>query len=371
MRPPSPAPLFLFTDPNKDPDDLSVLVLASALQQQGFLDLRCVVTTLGDRQTRLRRARFAKDVLEDLGLEEVRVGAGLDYGLEVRDAEGAPDPKATEARQKDHQVYIESPLGQPQGALATDALALLEGELARVPERSAVLLVNAGMADLAALLRVAPEVVRQKTAKVVIMGGVDPKVDERGFLSADQRAYNNTTDQPSADYVYERLQALGIPLVVVTKEAAYVVAAPRGFYEGMAATGNPIGVYLRDQQKASLRTLWAGIHEGHLPPALTPEWFFETFTDLDASSPAGRAALARAEENAGDFEAVWQQVSRFNLYDPLALLAATPGVGERLFRGELPPGSRGDVTVMDADAVRDPALVKDLMSGLGIQGLSR
>jgi len=49
VRPPSPAPLFLFTDPNKDPDDLSVLVLASYLQEQGFVDLKCVVTTLGDR----------------------------------------------------------------------------------------------------------------------------------------------------------------------------------------------------------------------------------------------------------------------------------------------------------------------------------
>jgi inosine-uridine nucleoside N-ribohydrolase len=252
VRPPSPAPLLLFTDPNKDPDDLSVLVLASALQQQGFLDLRCVLTTLGDRETRVRRAGFAKDVLEDLGLEDAKVGVGMDYAFEVRDADGNLDLEATAARRKDHQVFIDSPLGQPQGALETDALALLEGELARVPERSAVLLVNAGMADLAALLRAAPEVVRQKTAKVVIMGGVDPRADERGFDSADERAYNNTTDQPSADYVYERLQDLGLPLVVVTKEAAYASAAPRSFYDGMATTGNPIGVYLRDQQKAPL-----------------------------------------------------------------------------------------------------------------------
>lgn len=371
VRPPSSAPLFLFTDPNKDPDDLSVLVLASALQQQGFLDLRCVVATLGDRQTRLRRARFAKDVLEDLGLKEVRVAAGLDYGFEVRDAEGAPDLKATEARRKDHNVFIDSPLGQPGGALATDALALLEGELARVPERSAVLLVNAGMADLAALLKAAPDLVKRQTAKVVIMGGVDTQADERGFVSADERAYNNTTDQPSADYVYERLQDLGIPLVVVTKEAAYAAAVPRGYYEGMAATGNPIGAYLRDQQKASLEQLWTGIHAGHLPPALTPRWFLKTFTDLDLDSPAGKKGLVRAEENAGDFEALWQQVTKLNLYDPLALLSATPGVGERLFREDVPPGTRGDVTVIDADSIRDPALVKDLMSGIAIQGLSR
>lgn len=369
-RPRSSAPLFLLTDPNKDPDDLSVLVLASELQGQGFVDLRCVVTTLGDRETRLERARFAKDVLEDLGLGRAKVGVGVDYGIEVKDDDGTLDVEATEGRRKDHQVFIDSPFGQPRGAVAADGLVLLEGELAQVPDRSAVLLVDAGMADLAALLRSAPGLVGQKSAKVVIMGGVDPQVDERGFLSADERGYNNTTDQPSADYVYERLQELGIPLVVVTKEAAYAAAAPRGFYEGMAATGNPIGVYLRDQQKQSLQTLWTGIHEGHLPPALTPEWFFETFTDLDPDSPAGRTALERANANPLDFESVWGQVTRFNLYDPLALFAATPGVGERLFGPDVLPSTQSDVEVIGEDSVKDPVLVRDLLSGMAVQGLS-
>jgi hypothetical protein len=89
VRPQAPAPLFLFTDPNKDPDDLSVLVLAAELAEQGFVDIRCVVTTLGDREMRLRRARFAKDVLEGLGLDGVKVGLGGDYGFEVKDTGGA------------------------------------------------------------------------------------------------------------------------------------------------------------------------------------------------------------------------------------------------------------------------------------------
>jgi hypothetical protein len=255
--------------------------------------------------------------------------------------------------------------------VASDGLALLEAELSRVPERSATLLVNAGMADLAALLSDAPELVRSRAAEVVIMGGLDPEVDERGFVGADERAYNNTTDQPAADYVYERLQQLAIPLVVVTKEAAYAAAAPRDFYDGMAATGNPIGIYLRDQQKASLETLWTGIHQGHLPPALTARWFFETFTEVDLDSPVGDAALAHAKANAGDFESVWQQVSKFNLYDPLALLAATPGIDERLFRDIPFPGSRRGVRVIDDDAIRNPVLVEDLMSRMAIRALSR
>ena len=268
VRPQTPVPLFLFTDPNKDPDDLSVLVLVNALQEQGFVDLRCVVTTLGDRETRTRRARFAKDVLEDLGLDGVEVGVGGDYGFEVKDAGGKLDLKATEGRRKDHQVFIDTPFGQPRGAVETDGLALLKAELARVPERSAVLLVNAGMADLAALLRDAPTLVKRKTAKVVI---------------------------------------------------------------------------IRDQQKQSLEHLWAGIYHGHLPPALTPEWFFGTFTDLDLDSPAGKAALTRAEADPEDFEAIWRQVNKLDLYDPLALLAATPGSGERLFSADVPAGTRNGI----------------------------
>jgi len=310
-------------------------------------------------------------VLEDLGLGGVKVAVGVDYAFEVRDAEGHVDLEATEGRRKDHQVFIDSPFGEPRGPVATDGLALLEGELARVPMDSAVLLVNAGMADLAALLRAAPELVRQRAAKVVIMGGVDPEVNDLGFVTADERAYNNTTDQPSADYIYARVQDLGIPLLVVTKEAAYAAAASRGFYEGMAATGHPVGVYLRDQQKQSLQNLWAGIQQGHMPPALTAEWFFETFTDLDTETPAGQAALSQAKKNAGDFEAVWQQVTKFNLYDPLALLAATPGAGERLFRADTVQSARSDVKIAGKESVRDAELVKDLMSGLAIQSLSR
>jgi inosine-uridine nucleoside N-ribohydrolase len=368
-RPPQPAPMLLITDPNKDPDDLTVLVLASDLQKRGFLDLRGVVATLGDRQTRQQRAGFAKAVLENLGLPDTRVAVGVDYGFEVWDADGKLNVQATEGRSKDHLEFSESPLGQPQGAVESDSLALLQTELARVPDRSAVLLVDAGMADLAALLRATPDLVRQKTARVVVMGGLDPGVDDRGFVGADERAYNNATDQPAADYVYRRIQELGIPLSVVTKEAAYAAAAPRGFYDRMAATGHPIGIYLQDQQEASLANLWAGIRGGHLPPALTPKWFFQTFTNLDPESPAGKAALARADSSPQDFHALWQQVSKLNLYDPLALLAATPGLGERLFRARTFPGAASEVRVVDEAGVQNPDLARDLTARVAVEAL--
>ena len=368
VRPETPAPLFLFTDPNKDPDDLNVLVALKFLQQQGFVELRCLLATLGDRPTRLRRAQFAAGVLDDLGLESVRVGLGTDYDYEVKDAAGAVDAKATDGRKADHNVFLETPLLRPQAAVEPDGLALLKKELEQVPDHRAVLLINAGMADAAALLREAPELVKRKAAKVVIMGGVEPSVDARGFVVADKRAYNNTTHQASADFTYARVQELGVPLVVVTKDATYAAAAPRSFYDGLAATGHPVGVYLRDQQMRSLQKLWEGIRLGHLPAALTPEWFFKTFTDVDLDSTAGKAAVARA--NGQVFEEIWKQVSKFNLYDPLALLAATPGASELLFQPHLPAGCVTHVQVVGRDSIKDSTLIKDLLAGLAIESLN-
>ena len=95
--------------------------------------------------------------------------------------------------------------------------------------------------------------------------------------------------------------------------AAYTAAAPRSFYDGIAATGHPVGVYLRDQQQQSLQQLWEGINEGNLPPALTPAWFFKTFTDIAPDSDAGKSAIGRATAAPQDFDSIWKQVTRFNL----------------------------------------------------------
>ena len=157
---------------------------------------------------------------------------------------------------------------------------------------------------------------------------------------------------------------------MVTKEAAYAAAAPRSFYDGMASTQHPVGVYLRDQQKQALQNLWDGIRQGHLPPALTYKWFFETFTDVDIESADSRAELERAKRHAIDFEDVWPEVSKFNLYDPLALLAAIPGADKRLFIELGPPGVSSEVAVIGGESIRDPQRVKDLLSGLAIESLT-
>ncbi|MGV2341837.1 MAG UNVERIFIED_CONTAM: hypothetical protein LVR18_50360 [Planctomycetaceae bacterium] len=226
VRPQQPAPLFILTDPNKDPDDLSVLVETKYLEEHGFVQLRCVVATLGDRQVRTTRAKFARSVLDELGLKHTRVGVGRDYEFAVKDAQGLVDAKVTQGREKDHAVFVESPLLRPDANVELNGPEVLREELQQVADHTAVFVVNAGMPDLAELLRDAPELVRHKVARVVIMGGVESQLDQQGFAVADKRAYNNSTHQPSADYTYKRLQELGVPLVVVVREAAYTAARP-------------------------------------------------------------------------------------------------------------------------------------------------
>ena len=226
------------------------------------------------------------------------------------------------------------------------------------------------MADLAGLLREAPDLVKRKTARVVIMGGVGPQLDPRGFVVADKRAYNNTTHQSSADYTYARVQELGLPLVVVNKEATYTAAAPRSFYDGIAATGHPVGVYLKDQQKQSLQHLWEGILQGHLPPALTPEWFFRTFTDVDLDRPGGKGRARPCQcprgRLRGNLEAS-QQIQ--------SVRSVGAAGGDPRCRGVVVPersSRRGQmhVQIIGKNSIKDATLMKDLLAGLGIESLN-
>jgi hypothetical protein len=370
VRPNSPQRVFLFTDPNKDPDDLCVLIETKYLQEAGFVDLRCVITTLGDREIRTKRAQFTRSVLEALGIGKTRVGVGVDYDVEVKATDGTVDLAATAGRRKDHQVFMDTPLLRPHAQVEPDALVMMKDELERMPDHSVVFLINAGMADAAAILRSAPELTQRKLAKVVAMGGVESQLDARGFVIADKRAYNNSTHQPSADYLYASVQELRVPLVVVSKEAAYSTAVPRSFFDSLAATQHPVGIYLKNQQKQSLHNLWNGICEGHLPPALTAEWFFQTFTDIDGDSQTGKDAIAQARSNPRDFESIWDHVIKFNLYDPLALLAATPGATDLLFESRVPDACRSDTKIIGQGCIKNAALLQELLTGMGIRSLS-
>ncbi|MEQ6348064.1 type III secretion system effector XopQ [Ralstonia pseudosolanacearum] len=349
-KPAVPMPCILFTDPNKDPDDVVAFTLAKPLQAFRLVKMAHAVATLGERDVRTRRAGVARGVFDRLDLQEVRVTVGLDYAIKPEHA-------------KDHAKFLDQGEAlhvklKPEAA-SEDSVAALRESLTQAAA-PVTLVVIAGMTDPCALVTAEPGLVKQKVGRVVIMGGVRPDKDEDGYVQPDDRAYNNTTDFAAACRFYRRVQELGIPLRIVTREAAYRAAVPRTFYEDMAQSGHVVGQYLKDVQKHALNTLWDGIDQGRIAK-LDKHWFFNTFIAREIGQGDAAAWAARNHT----FDAIWEQVVRLNLYDPMTLLAAVPASAQMLFRPKaVQDAGRGLVEVIGADEVHCPSDARQLMSGL-------
>ncbi|MGW8277283.1 type III secretion system effector XopQ [Xanthomonas axonopodis] len=313
-RPQLPLDTLLSTDPNRDPDDVVTYTIAKQLQVEGFLRLTDVVVTLGDADMRSQRAQLAKGVFDRLALPDVRVARGQDYPM-----------TSTQAREHSKFLAEGDALRAAPDAVHTDGVRAMRERLATSPHKLGMVVIT-GMTDASALLAEAGDLVREKVASITIMGGIDPARDADGFVQPDARPYNNATDIHAARALYRRAQQLGIPLRILTKEAAYRAAVPPAFYEGIARNGHPVGEYLRDVQKNALKGLWEGI-QANLIRDLDTAWFFRTFVAAQPQDP-----VAAGQQGAMSFDAIWPQVTKLNLYDPLTLLAALPGTARLLFQ---------------------------------------
>ncbi|ABM34176.1 type III secretion system effector XopQ [Paracidovorax citrulli] len=348
-RPARPQNCILFSDPNKDPDDAVSFVIGKPLQDMGLAKIHHVVTTLGPADIRKERARFAKGVFDALGMPEVAVSAGREYDIGRRSA--------------DHGVFLRrgESLCVPEDRLGPEAGQDIGGSLARL-DGKATLVAIAGMTDANALLQQHPDLVKEKVERIVIMGGIEQAPDAEGWVQPDERAYNNHTDQAAARAFYRTAQEYGIPLRIVSKEAAYQAAVPPELYEALGQTGHPVGSYLMDIQRDALRHLWRSIMEGQIA-RLDKRWFYDTFVARPGQdAPAFEAWRASAEAS---FDAVWESISRLNLYDPLTLLAAADGPAGMLFRpATVETRGTGGVELIGAGQVAAPADARNLMSAL-------
>ncbi|MCC4618000.1 nucleoside hydrolase [Xanthomonas campestris pv. asclepiadis] len=349
-KPDQPYDMVLFTDPNKDPDDVATYVMCKQLQVDGFVRLSDVAVTLGDASVREKRARFAKGVFNHMGLPEVRVSHGQDYPM-------------TEKQAKDHATFLEqgNDLLAKTDELHGNSLPALEERLKQAKQR-VKLVVIAGMTDADALVYRYPELVRKKVETITIMGGVEPDKDADGYVQPDARAYNNTTDLEAARRFYRSAQALKIPLCIVTKQAAYKAPVTPSFYESLAKSGDLVGKYLDNVQENALSKLWGSINAGLMPPRMDNAWFFETFT---SEKPPQTTSAQDDATHAITFDKIWPKVDKLNLYDPLTLLAAVPGAAGMLFTPrQIQTRGLSVVEHVGGEEVTHPEKAKLLMSAL-------
>jgi hypothetical protein len=279
-------------------------------RRQDVFELAAVVANLAPP---IQRARLAKGTLRQLGQPDVPVGIGTDCG--------------NSAKGHDHE-FVNIPYMAEEADLE-DGAALLVRTLEEADDNSITLVLISGLTDVAGLLRANADLVRKKVRCAAIMGGVKVNgdavvLDADGYMEPDTAA-NNAFDMDSAKYVYRKLQEIGVPLVILTREAAYACKVPRKFYDDLADTGHPVGIKLRDSQKGSIESLWRRANmpaedpdRGTLPARCNKEWFCDTFCKGQGKDRTGA-------------DSIWDLVQSFNLYDPMTLIAAVPELRERFY----------------------------------------
>ena len=204
-----------------------------------------------------------------------------------------------------------------------------------------------------------PELFREKTLGAVVMGGVvatglgveDDGVVPCAALVPDADASNNRADEVAATFFTARCQALGVPMTVISRHLALACRLPRSVYDALGARGGPVGASVCDAQRASIEHLWRQVHlpAGHrdrqrkLADRCDATWFRDTFCgDDDAlvdpppspSSPSTPRTPRRSRDAPPlppASEDVWPYVSSFNVYTPLALLAAVPRIAAHFY----------------------------------------
>jgi serine/threonine protein kinase len=310
--------MIVVSDDGKDLDDELAKVLCSSLCRRRQADVLAYVACLAPATM---RARLSKGTLCELGLEDIPVAAGSEM---LKDS-GYKPGSAYEFNVK----Y----LADEQSVVQVGGVRLMAETLKRSSDQSVTLVLLSGLTDAWNLVDGYRSLVKQKVARVVIMGGIEVegeqgdemvKRDDDGYMIPD-KAQNNTFDFDAAQRLYRALQEEAIQMTVVTRWAAYAAKLPLSIYDRMAKTCNPIGVRLQKAQRFSLEHLWrracmpaADERREGLPARCDKEWFSKVF-------------LSGKGMDRGGEDSIWDLTGTFQAYDPIAQMCAVSALRKKYF----------------------------------------
>jgi hypothetical protein len=266
--------LVVLSDPGRDLDDECAMIMLAALSSTPGCLVQCkaFIATLAPVPERVRLARGTLDIL---GLYDIPVGIGSKGGVET-----LPDDFSDTAGEYMSKVGDEDRI--------EDGQCLLLRVYEAAEDNSLDFVIIASMMDAAIFIKANPDLFKRKTRSVLIMGGVediqeegggvggeakvdaessavdvaDPGLDEDrivfGYIKPDS-AHNNSISMDSAEFVYRRVQELGVQLIVLTRWVAYACPVPRETYEAMAATSHVVAKRLLRVQQAKIEGLWSHV----------------------------------------------------------------------------------------------------------------
>jgi len=325
--------IILITDPGQDNDDEMALLLLGELVRRDEVTLLAVVANLRPAN---RRAALARGTLDMLDMRDVPVGIGTDGGSEkhtdtfshhISDGMTGFDyfSEPWEAV-----TQVEQAMGTEDEADVSAKLRIYDGQkllinvLEEAADQSLTLVLVSSLKDAAGLLRSHEDLFLAKVKCVTIMGGmqVPESPGEGAFpMLEPSDAHNNVFDMEASKFFYLRCQELGIQLVVLSRFTAYGCPVQKKVYDLMVRcpVPHPTVCRLQRAQRNSIETLWANVCDGgKLPARCDKQWFCDTF-----------CCGMGTDRGVGD--SMWDLVKTFNMYDPLAVLAALPDKRELFF----------------------------------------
>lgn len=316
--------IVLFTDlggKEKDHGDTVALFMLRGLEELGVATAEAVIVSGTGSSDRVSHVVTAVEKLR-LGTKrtsEAYSFVGVGQGLEMP-SEPTKDVTVLSATDVLHNVLVDPD----------------------TPDKSIVINCLCPSTDLAAFLKAHDDsILSRKLMSVTLLGSVEESNDARFAFSElfddmldDSSAFlkpcthNPTTaaDVQAAEYVYDRLQHLGVSLVVVGRHTVYQAAMPASAFEDWSRSNLELASQLRENMHASIEELWkkclapeGSAARGTLPARCNDAWFGNVF--CNGVKPKGG-------------ESPWSSIVSFSLYDSVALTASVPSLRKRLFSEE-------------------------------------
>jgi len=366
-------------DPGPDPDDVKVVLIAAHLHKQGVIKVRGIVCNGGGTGEPIKRAALAAAVWSHTGAAAVPIGvgsAGKDYTANPHEYRLAGYDE-TLCRARKSLAECDKPDNNSSVGLSVctfeHGASLLQRVVREVDQEDSKLLlqIQAGMTDVADLMRCDPHRVARVVSKCSIMGGLtrtttspspssspspSPSSSSAGATCTcasdwlPDAATNNQFDSDAAAFVYKFCLTRGISMHVVGREAVPPLHMSLASGFAVLCPEDDMMTYLRDAQVEGLVGLWERVCQSQehrekecesenrgmptpavvapsstLPSRCTKQWFYGTFCGVDADNYT-------AHKSELDLETCGTIATRLEgtvkPYDVIALMTLLPGAAE-------------------------------------------
>ena len=303
--------IVMITDPNKDTDDLSALIMLSNLQKKEEINIAGIVTTHGDNKTTLKRALYSSGVFNILK-NPTSICAGIGLNLQNEILLKSSNKFIVDGSSEEILAYAN------HEQISIDSLVYLKNIFSKANDKSLDLLIIAQMTDVAKFIISEPKLFANKIRTITIMGGFNTTKEE--YLTPDSST-NNANDLESAKIIYDFLKKEKLSTTIINRYAVMEVPVDWIYFENLKNTGTLLGKHIYEIQKIAFSNLFEGLLNGESLKRQTPEWFFETFTNIPASEFVIWKEKCYSKDSQIAIKQIIDCVVRFNLYDPLALIA--------------------------------------------------